>query len=84
MTPPPHPPGGEYPVEKLEPTGGIDRYVDSVLELYRESDGTFLGAWRSDMLLGQLMPNGLLYQKAEDADGVVSYTVYRVKVTGAR
>lgn len=82
--PPPHPPGGEYPVEKLEPTGGIDRYVDSVLELYREADGTFLGSWRSDTLLGQMMPNGLLYLKHQDADGVVSYTVYRVKVTGAR
>jgi len=82
--PPPNPPGGEYPVENLVPTGGIDRYVDSVLELYRESDGAFLGSWRSDTALGQMMPNGLIYLKGEDADGVVSYTVYRVRVTGAK
>jgi hypothetical protein len=82
--PPPNPPGGEYPVENLVPTGGIDRYVDSVLELYRESDGAFLGSWRSDTVLGQMMPNGLIYLKGEDADGVVSYTVYRVRVTGAK
>jgi hypothetical protein len=82
--PPPNPPGGEYPVERLVPTGGIDRYVDSVLELYRESDGAFLGSWRSDTVLGQMTPNGLIYLKGEDADGVASYTVYRVKITGGR
>jgi len=82
--PPPKPPGGEYPVENLVPTGGIDRYVDSVLELYREADGAFLGSWRSDALLGQMTPNGLIYLKGEDGDGVVSYTVYRVRVTGAK
>jgi hypothetical protein len=82
--PPPNPPGGEYPVERLVPTGGIDRYVDSVLELYRESDGVFLGSWRSDTVLGQMTPNGMIYLKGEDADGVVSYTVYRVKITGGR
>ncbi len=82
--PPPHPPGGEYPVEKLVPTGGIDRYVDTILEVYREADGAFLGSWRSDAVLGSMMSNGLISLKVEDADGVVSYTVYRVKVTGAK
>jgi hypothetical protein len=82
--PAPRPPGGEYPVENLVPTGGIDRYVDSVLEVYRETDGVFLGSWRSDTLLGQMTPNGLIYVKGEDADGIVSYTVYRVRVTDAK
>ncbi len=31
-----------------------------------------------------MMSNGLISLKVEDADGVVSYTVYRVKVTGAK
>lgn len=82
--PPPAPPSEEYPVENLVPTGGIERYVDAILEVYRESDGAFLGSWRSETLLGSMLPNGLLWVRSQDADGVVSYTVYRVKVTGAK
>lgn len=82
--PPPHPVGMEYPVEKLVPTGGIGRYVDGVLEAYDETDGSFLGSWRSDALLGQVTPDGLLYVRSEDGDGVVSFTVYRVTVTRAK
>jgi|CXWL01.1.fsa_nt_gi hypothetical protein len=82
--PPPHPPGVEYPVEQLVPTGGIDRYVDTILEVYREADGAFLGSWRSDAVLGSMMSNGLISLKTEDADGVESYTIYRVKVSGAK
>ncbi|MBL0180394.1 MAG: hypothetical protein IPP98_14955 [Gemmatimonadetes bacterium] len=82
--PPPSPPAQEYRGENLVPTGGIERYVDAILEVYRESDGAFLGSWRSDALLGSMLPNGLLWMRSQDADGVVSYTVYRVNVTGAR
>ena len=45
---------------------------------------TFLGAWRSDALLGSMLPNGMLWMRVQDDDGVVSYTVYRVKVTRAK
>jgi hypothetical protein len=82
--PPPAPRSEEYPVENLVPTGGIERYVDAILEVYRERDGAFLGAWRSDALLGSMLPNGMLWIRSQDADGVVSYTVYRVKVAGAK
>ena len=82
--PPPASASEEYPVENLVPTGGIERYVDAILEVYRESDGAFLGSWRSDTLLGSMLPNGMLWIRSQDEDGVVSYTVYRVKVTGAR
>ncbi|MBP6572523.1 MAG: hypothetical protein KA226_13955 [Gemmatimonadales bacterium] len=82
--PPPAPASEESPVENRVPTGGIERYVDAILEVYRERDGAFLGAWRSDALLGSMLPNGMLWMRSQDDDGVVSYTVYRVKVTGAK
>jgi hypothetical protein len=31
-----------------------------------------------------MLPNGMLWMRSQDDDGVVSYTVYRVKVTGAK
>ena len=82
--PPPPPPGVEYPVQKLEPTGGIDRYVDGILEVYDEKSGVFLGSWRSDSPLGSLTQNGLLYTQAQDSDGITTIKVYRLRVIGAK
>ncbi len=82
--PPPPSPGVEYPVQKLEPTGGIDRYVDGILEVYDERSGVFLGSWRSDSPLGSLTQNGLLYTQAQDSDGITSIKVYRLRVGGAK
>jgi hypothetical protein len=82
--PAPPPPGGEYPVQKLEPTGGIDRYVDGILEVYDDKSGAFLGSWRSDSPLGSLTQNGLLYNQSEDADGITTIKVYRIRVTGRK
>ena len=83
--PPPRPRGVESgPVQKLEPTGGIDRYVDGILEVYDDRSGVFLGSWRSDSPLGSLTPNGLLYAQAQDSDGITTIKVYRLRVVGAK
>ncbi len=80
--PPPPRPGIEYPADKRVPTGGVDRYVDGILEVYDDTTGRFLGSWRSDVAPTGLLPNGLIYTRNQDADGIISYWVYRVKVTG--
>jgi hypothetical protein len=82
--PPPPSPGVEYPVQKLEPTGGIDRYVDGILEVYDDKSGVLLGSWRSDSPLGWLTQNGLLYTQTQDADGITTLKVYRLRVVGAK
>jgi hypothetical protein len=82
--PPPPPPAGEYPAEKLQPTGGIDRYVDSILEMYDDKVGTFLGSWRSDVAFESIMQNGLLYTQAEAVDGLITIKVYRIRVASGK
>jgi len=79
--PPPHPRGGEYPVEHLEPTGGIDRYVDTIVEVYDDKSGAFIGSWRADVLLTGMTETGFLYTRQQDADGVISFQVFRLRVT---
>jgi hypothetical protein len=78
--PPPPPPAREYPVQHLEPTGGIDRYIDGVLEVYDAGTGAFLGSWRSDTALGNFTQTGLLAHRVQDADGIISFHIYRVVV----
>lgn len=80
--PAPPPPSKQYdvPVTKLDPTGGIDRYVDGILEVYDDKSGVFLGSWRSDSPLGSLTQNGLLYNQAQDADGITTIKVYRLRI----
>ncbi len=80
--PPPPKPGVEVPVDNRIPTGGMDRYVDGILEVYDDATGKFLGSWRSDITPSGLLPNGLIYIRDQDADGIISFRVYRVMVKG--
>ncbi len=80
--PPPPRPGIEYPVDNRVPTGGMDRYVDGILEVYDDATGRFVGSWRSDVTPTSITPGGLICIRNQDADGIISYRVYRVKVNG--
>lgn len=82
--PPPPPDAGGYPEQNLDPTGGIDRYVDGILEVYSDKSGAFLGSWRSDSPFSSITQQGLLYTRDQDADGNNSFRVYRLRVVGGK
>jgi hypothetical protein len=80
--PEPYPRGREGPPKPWEPVGGIERYLDWNLDLYDEATGEWLGSWRSDAAFGNAMDDGKIYEYTEDENGVLTFDVWQLEVTG--
>ena len=74
---------GERRAVPWDPTGGLGRYYDGVIDVYDSVAGTFLGSWRADAWITGAIGNGMLTTRVESADGVVSFHVWRVGFTGS-